>query len=79
MNALVYGWLSNAGFATILFILPRITGVRMKMEGIAWGAMWIWNLGVAGGMAAVYVPTFSGTGCWPSFRLPSTACCCWAC
>ena len=24
--------------------------------------MWIWNLGVAGGMAAVYVPTFSGTG-----------------
>jgi len=62
MNALVYGWLSNAAFATILFIVPRITGVRLKMEGVAWGAMWIWNLGVAGGMAAVYVPTFSGTG-----------------
>jgi cytochrome c oxidase cbb3-type subunit I len=67
MNALVYGWLSNAGFATILFILPRITGVRMKMEGAAWGAMWIWNLGVAGGMAAVYLPTFSGTGLLAEF------------
>ena len=67
MNALVYGWLSNAAFATILFILPRITGVRMKFEGMAWGAMWIWNLGVAGGMAAVYVPTFSGTGLLAEF------------
>jgi cytochrome c oxidase cbb3-type subunit I len=67
MNALVYGWLSNAGFATILFILPRITGVRMKWEGMAWGAMWIWNLGVAGGMAAVYVPTFSGEGLLAEF------------
>ena len=67
LNALVYGWLSNAAFAAILFILPRITGVRMKMEGIAWGAMWIWNLGVAGGMAAVYFPTFSGTGLLAEF------------
>ena len=67
MNALIYGWLSNAAFATILFILPRITGVRMKMEGTAWGAMWIWNLGVAGGMAAVYFPTFSGTGLLAEF------------
>ena len=37
------------------------------MEGIAWGAMWIWNLGVAGGMAAVYFPTFSGTGLLAEF------------
>ena len=67
LNALVYGWLSNAAFASILFIVPRITGARMKMEGIAWGGMWIWNLGVAGGMAAVYFPTFSGTGLLAEF------------
>ena len=67
LNALVYGWLSNAAFATILFILPRITGVRMRLEGIAWGAMWVWNLGVAGGMAAVFFPTFSGGGLLAEF------------
>jgi cytochrome c oxidase cbb3-type subunit I len=67
LNALVYGWLSNAAFATILFILPRITGVAMRLEGIAWGAMWIWNLGVAGGMAAVFFPTFSGGGLLAEF------------
>jgi cytochrome c oxidase cbb3-type subunit 1 len=67
MDALVYGWLSNVAFAAILFILPRITGTAMRMEGIAWGAMWIWNLGVAGGMAAVYFPTYSGTGMLAEF------------
>jgi cbb3-type cytochrome oxidase subunit 1 len=69
MDALVYGWLSNAAFATILFILPRIAGTRTMGEGMAWGAAWIWNLGVAGGMAAVYFPTFSSGGLLAEFPL----------
>jgi cytochrome c oxidase cbb3-type subunit 1 len=69
LNALVYGWLSNAAFATILFILPRISGTRIVGEGIGWGAAWIWNLGVAGGMAAVYFPTFSGGGLLAEFPI----------
>jgi cbb3-type cytochrome oxidase subunit 1 len=69
MDALVYGWLSNAAFATILFILPRISGVRIMGEGIAWGAVFIWNLGVAGGMAAVYLPTFTSAGLLNEFPI----------
>src|SRR5688572_20396789 len=31
VNATVYGWLSNAGFATICFIAPRLSGRRLAL------------------------------------------------
>ena len=71
MNALVFGWLSNAGFAAILFITPRLTGTRLVGEPMAWGAMALWNLGAASGLAGLYIPQIAGHGPLAEFPLPS--------
>lgn len=69
-NALVYGWLSNAAFAAILFITPRVTGARLAGDSLAFGGMLAWNLGVASGMGAIYVPALSSDGPLAEFPLP---------
>jgi cytochrome c oxidase cbb3-type subunit 1 len=61
-SAIVYGWISNAAFAAILFITPRITGARLADDAMGFGAAGMWNVGVAAGLAAVYLPSLSGTG-----------------
>jgi cytochrome c oxidase cbb3-type subunit I len=61
-DAVVYGWLSNAAFGAILFITPRITAVRLVGERTAVMAMFAWNLAVAGGVGAVYLPTVAQPG-----------------
>jgi cytochrome c oxidase cbb3-type subunit 1 len=71
MNALVFGWLSNAAFAAIMFITPRITGARLAGEPMAWGGMALWNLGVASGLASVYLPSIAGDGLLAEFALPA--------
>lgn len=55
VNATVYGWLTNAGFAAVAFMTPRLLGRRLAMEAGLNGALAIWNLTLAGGIAAVYV------------------------
>ena len=55
VNATVYGWLSNAGFAAIAFMTPRLLGRRLAMEPLLVGAAAIWNLSLLGGIAALYV------------------------
>jgi cytochrome c oxidase cbb3-type subunit 1 len=62
VNALVYGWLSNAGFAAILFVTPRLVGHPLVNEMMGFGAVGMWNLGLAAGMATIYIPTWSHTG-----------------
>jgi len=69
-NALVFGWLSNAAFAAILFITPRITGTRLVGEQMAWGGMALWNLGIASGLAGLYIPQLAGNGPLAEFPLP---------
>jgi len=54
-NATVYGWLSNAGFAAIAFMTPRLFGRPLAGEKLVNVAMAIWNLSLAGGIAALYV------------------------
>jgi cbb3-type cytochrome oxidase subunit 1 len=66
LSSIVYGWLSNAAFAAILFITPRITGAYADNRMGA-GAAALWNIGVASGVAAVYLPDISGTGPLTSF------------
>jgi cbb3-type cytochrome oxidase subunit 1 len=70
-NALVFGWLSNAAFAAVLFITPRLTGARLVGETAAWGGMAAWNLGVASGLAGLYIPQLAGHGPLAEFPLPS--------
>ena len=55
VNATVYGWLSNAGFAAVAFMTPRLLGRRMAMESGIVAAFAIWNLSLAGGITALYV------------------------
>lgn len=54
-SATVYGWLSNAGFAAIAFMAPRLFGRPLAGEKLVNVAMAIWNLSLAGGIAALYV------------------------
>lgn len=55
VNATVYGWLTNAGFAAVAFMTPRLLGRRLAMELPLSGALVIWNLTLAGGIASLYV------------------------
>jgi cytochrome c oxidase cbb3-type subunit 1 len=55
VNALVYGWLSNAGLAAVCFIAPRLVGRPQAMEKGANVALAVWNLSIAGGIALLYV------------------------
>lgn len=55
VNATVYGWLTNAGFAAVAFMTPRLLGRRLAFEAGLNGALAIWNLTLAGGIAALYV------------------------
>ena len=55
VNATVYGWLTNAGFAAVAFMTPRLLGRRLAMEKAVNGAYAVWNLSLAGGIAALYV------------------------
>ena len=55
VNATVYGWLTNAGFAAVAFMMPRLLGRRLAMEKALNGAYAVWNLSLAGGIAALYV------------------------
>jgi len=55
-NALVYGWLGNAGFAAICFITPRVVGRPLASERLSFLAAIVWNLMAVGpGLAALYV------------------------
>jgi cbb3-type cytochrome oxidase subunit 1 len=54
-NATVYGWLTNAGFAAIAFMTPRLLGRRLVAEKGLMVALAIWNLSLAGGIGLLYV------------------------
>ena len=48
VNAAVYGWLTNAGFAAICFMAPRLTGRRLALEPLALPRAAGLELGAAG-------------------------------
>jgi cytochrome c oxidase cbb3-type subunit 1 len=55
-NALVFGWLGNAGFAAICFITPRAVGRPLFGERLAFLAALVWNLMAVGpGLTGLYV------------------------
>jgi cbb3-type cytochrome oxidase subunit 1 len=55
MNATVYGFVSNAGFAAIAFMTPRLVGRPLRFERLVNLGLAAWNLSLAGGIAALYV------------------------
>ncbi len=55
INAAVYGWLSNAGFAAIAFMTPRLTGRRMVAEALLMLGVPAWNMALLGGVAFIFI------------------------
>jgi cbb3-type cytochrome oxidase subunit 1 len=72
-NALVYGWLSNAGIGAAWFIVPRITGRSLVSNAGANVALGLWNLAVILGLASIFLGTLPGTGPLSEFPLPIDA------
>jgi cytochrome c oxidase cbb3-type subunit I len=55
VNATVYGWLSNAGFAAICFMAPRLAGRRLALEPLVFLGLLAWNSALLAGIASLYV------------------------
>jgi cytochrome c oxidase cbb3-type subunit I len=70
-DAVVFGWLSNAGFAAILFVMPRLLGVRLEGTPLAFAGLGAWNVGVAAGLVTVYLPSLAQAGPLGEFALPA--------
>lgn len=52
LNMVIYGWLSQAGIACMLWIIPRIFHTRLRSPKMALYGGFLWNLAVAlGGLA----------------------------
>lgn len=69
VDALVFGWLTNAAFAAIFFITPRLTGARLMSDAVANMGLAAWNLALAAGIALLYVKGASGLGSLAEFPL----------
>lgn len=69
LNLVAYGWLSMAGVATALWLLPRL--LRQPLVGGRWavGGAFAWNLGVAAGLVALLSGWTEGTE-WLEFPWP---------
>jgi cbb3-type cytochrome oxidase subunit 1 len=55
VNATVYGWLTNAFFAAVAFMTSRLAGRPLAGERLVNVGLAMWNLSLAGGIAALYV------------------------
>jgi cytochrome c oxidase cbb3-type subunit I len=73
LDALIYGWISNAAFAAIFFATPRLTGRRLMSEPLALLGAGAWNVAVAAGVALLYVKGASGSASLSEFPLPVQA------
>lgn len=54
VNLAIFGWLSQAYVAAILYVLPRLTRTRLYSERLAHLNWWLWNAMILG--AAVSLP-----------------------
>lgn len=55
INATVFGWLSNAAFAALCFMTPRLSAQRLALEPLLVFAAVIWNMSLFGGIALLFV------------------------
>src|SRR5581483_6431303 len=54
VNVMIFGWLSQAYAAAMLYIVPRLSRTRLFSERLAHLNWWLWNLMVA--LAAITLP-----------------------
>ncbi|KUY81192.1 cbb3-type cytochrome c oxidase subunit I [Burkholderia sp. RF4-BP95] len=53
LNMVVYGWASMAGIGISLWMLPRLLKTQLAGERYAIAGAWLWNAGLAAGIAAI--------------------------
>lgn len=53
LNLVIYGWLSLAGIATAMWLIPTLFKTHLRKTGMATMGVILWNLGVAGGVIAI--------------------------
>ena len=73
LDAVVYGWLTNAALAAIFFITPRLAGTRLMNDAVAVLGLGAWNVAVAAGIGLLYVKGASGPASLAEFPLPVKA------
>lgn len=73
LNAVVYGWLTNAAIGAIWFIAPRISGRRLTSNAGANVALGLWNLAVLLGLASIFLGVLPSTGELAEAPLPVDA------
>ncbi|HET7140879.1 MAG TPA: cbb3-type cytochrome c oxidase subunit I [Candidatus Limnocylindria bacterium] len=73
VNAVVYGWLTNAAIGAIWFITPRVTGRPLVSNLGANVALGLWNLAVLLGLATIFMGILPDHGLLSEFTLPVDA------
>lgn len=66
-SVLLYGWAANAAFASSIWILARLGGVRPRSRGLAFIGCLFWNLGLSAGVIGILAGDLTG---WAYLQLP---------
>ncbi len=69
LNVVAYGWLSMAGMATALWLLPRTLRTTLRGAPFAVAGALLWNVGMVAGVAALLSGWTDGTE-WLEFPWP---------
>lgn len=72
LNVVAYGWLSMAGIATALWLLPRTLRTTLRGARFAVAGAVLWNVGMLSGVAALLSGWTDGTE-WLEFPWPLDA------
>lgn len=60
LNAMIYGWATNAMFGVALWLMARLARTPAKWVLSAWLGLLIWNLGVVAGVLGVFAGISDG-------------------
>ena len=70
LNAVIYGWSSLAGVGVALWLIPRLLKTELVGGRYAIAGAVLWNVGVAGGIAAILSGHSTGLE-WLEFPFPA--------
>lgn len=48
LQGVLYGWLMNAFFAFLYYVIPRMREQPLLSRRLGWALFWLWNVGVVG-------------------------------
>jgi cytochrome c oxidase cbb3-type subunit 1 len=53
VNGVIFGAFSTIFFGLCYYLVPRLAGVRIRAEGLAWWMAWAWNIVLAAGLTSL--------------------------